>query len=116
MTLEKNQAFVEATEIQWETVGDGVRRKITSYGDVLMTVLVEFKKGSVGYLHQHPHTQISYVQTGSFEVSIDGVKKILSSGDFYYVNPHLEHGVVALEDGLLLDVFSPMREDFIAAK
>ncbi len=115
MALEKNQAFVETAQIQWEAVAEGVRRKVTSYGDQLMTVLVDFKKGSVGYLHKHPHVQISYVQTGSFEVSIDGNKQVLTAGDFYYVAPELEHGVTALEDGLLLDVFTPMRQDFVNA-
>ncbi len=115
MLLEKNQAFVETASIEWEPVAEGVRRKITSYGDQLMTVLVDFKKGSIGYLHTHPHVQITYVQTGSFEVSIDGKKKILSAGDFYYIAPELEHGVTALEDGLLLDVFTPMRDDFVKA-
>jgi quercetin dioxygenase-like cupin family protein len=115
MPVVKNQMFIESAGIEWEAVTEGVRRKITSYGDALMTVVVEFKKGSVGYLHQHPHVQITYIQAGSFEVSIDGQKKILGTGDFYYVNPGLEHGVVALEDGLLLDVFTPMREDFIQA-
>ena len=113
MPVEKNQRFIEADGIEWENAGEGVRRKVTSYGDQLMTVLVEFKKGSIGYLHKHPHVQITYIQTGLFDVSIGGKKKILGSGDFYYVDPELVHGVTALEDGILLDVFSPMREDFI---
>jgi quercetin dioxygenase-like cupin family protein len=115
MAVGKNQKFIETSGIEWEAVADGVRRKITSYGDQLMTVLVEFSKGSIGYLHKHPHVQITYIQSGSFEVSIDGKKQILGGGDFYFVEPELEHGVVALEDGLLVDVFSPMREDFIKA-
>ena len=113
MALLKNQKFIEQAQLEWEPVAEGVRRRITSYGDPLMTVIVEFTKGSVGYLHRHPHVQITYIQRGSFEVSIDGQKRVLGAGDFYYVEPELEHGVVALEDGLLLDVFTPMRDDFI---
>lgn len=113
MTTAKNQTFIAAAEVEWETVGDGVRRRIMAYGDQLMTVLVEFKKDAIGYLHRHPHVQISYVQSGSFEVSIDGVKRVLSAGDLFHVQGDLEHGVVALEDGVLLDMFTPMREDFL---
>ncbi|MBS1564980.1 MAG: cupin domain-containing protein, partial [Bacteroidetes bacterium] len=42
-----------------------------------------------------------------------GEKKILSAGDAYYIPPHVLHGAVCIEDGVLIDVFSPMREDFI---
>ncbi len=115
MAVAKNQTFIESTQYEWETVADGVRRAITAYGDPLMTVLVEFRKGAVGYLHRHPHVQITYVQSGRFEVSIDGRKQTLTGGDFYYVAPELEHGVLALEDGVLLDVFTPMRDDFVKA-
>jgi quercetin dioxygenase-like cupin family protein len=54
------------------------------------------------------------VESGIFEVEIDGHKKILTTGDAYYIPPHVLHGCVCLEAGVLIDVFSPMREDFFA--
>ena len=87
-----------------------------AYDDRLMLVRVEFEKGAVGTLHSHPHTQITHVESGRFEVEIGGEKKILAAGDVFYVPPHVIHGAVCLERGTLIDVFSPMREDFIRAE
>ena len=69
------KVFIENREISWEAVGEGVRRKIMSYDDKLMLVKVEFQKGGVGNLHQHYHSQITHVESGIFEVEIDGHKK-----------------------------------------
>ncbi len=86
-----------------------------AYDDKLMVVRVEFEKGSIGSLHQHPHSQITHVESGKFEVAINNEKKVLTSGDAFYIPPNADHGCVCLEDGVLIDVFSPMREDFIAS-
>ena len=53
------------------------------------------------------------IEKGVFEVEISGVKKVLKAGDVFYVPSNLIHGVVCLEEGVLIDVFNPMREDFI---
>ena len=105
--------FIYNNDYQWETVGDGVRRKILGYNNDLMLILVEFKKGSIGYVHKHYHTQASYLVSGSFEVNINGEKTIQKAGDAYFLLPNIEHGVVALEDSTLIDVFTPHREDFV---
>lgn len=105
--------FIFNKDHEWKNVGEGVRRKILGYEKEIMLVAVEFKKGAVGYLHKHPHKQISYLARGSFEVNINDEKKIMKAGDVFLVLPNLEHGVVALEDSMLIDVFTPYREDFI---
>ncbi|HYE53910.1 MAG TPA: cupin domain-containing protein [Chitinophagaceae bacterium] len=104
--------FIEDKEVAWEHVGEGVRRKIMAYDDRLMLVRVEFQKGGVGSLHQHPHSQITHVESGVFEMQINGEKRKLSAGDAYYIPPNVLHGCVCLEAGVLIDTFSPMREDF----
>ncbi len=76
-------------------------------------VLVRFEKGAIGSLHHHRHRQVSYVESGSFEVTIEGRSEVLKQGDSFFVAPDLVHGVVALEAGCLVDVFSPAREDFL---
>ena len=107
------QPFIEDGAIEWKTVDKGVRRKIMSYDDQIMLVKVAFEKGAVGSLHHHRHVQITYVSKGSFEVEIDGAKKVLKTGDIFHVSPDLIHGVVCLEEGELIDVFNPYREDFV---
>jgi quercetin dioxygenase-like cupin family protein len=105
--------FLFNNDYEWENVGDGVRRKIMGYNKNLMLVLVEFKKGAVGYIHKHYHSQVSYLISGSFEVTIGAEKKIQKAGDVYFLESNVEHGVVALEDSSLIDVFTPHREDFV---
>lgn len=105
--------FVLANEYPWEEIGTGVKRKILAYEQEIMLVRFEFKKGSIGALHSHPHKQVGYLVSGSFEVTIDGEKRILKAGDAYLTLPNIEHGVVALEDSVLMDVFTPLREDFL---
>ncbi len=105
--------FIEAETLTWDALGNGVERKILGYDNEVMMVLVRFEKGAVGTLHHHVHRQVSYVDSGRFEVEIDGVKKILQKGDCFFVAPNLVHGVVALDAGCLVDVFTPAREDFI---
>ena len=102
-----------ASDIQWQDAGEGIVRQIMGYDEHLMMVKVKFQQGAVGTLHQHPHTQSTYVASGCFEVTIGDKKQILSAGDGYYVAPNLPHGCICLEAGILIDTFSPMREDFL---
>ncbi len=103
-------------DIPWEQVEPGVKRKVLSFDERIMMVKVAFDTGGVGALHHHHHTQISYVAEGVFEISIGAEKKILRQGDGYYIPPNEVHGALCLEAGILVDVFSPIREDFIQEK
>lgn len=107
------KTLVEDNEIAWEELGGGLRRKIMSYDNDVMLMKVAFEKGGIGNLHDHPHKQISYVAKGKFEVTIGKNKKLLSEGDVYFAPSNITHGVVCLEEGLLIDVFNPMREDLV---
>lgn len=109
----ESNVFIENKELLWEKVDEGVQRKIIAYDKQLMVVKVEFENGAVGSLHSHPHTQISYIESGIFEVEINGSKKILTTGDAFFVPSNAVHAVVCLAAGILIDVFSPMREDFL---
>ena len=94
-------------------LGGGTGRKILAYDPEIMAVEVHFETGAVGAEHTHPHTQMSYVLSGRFSYSVEGEAAILESGDSIVVPSGLRHGTVCLEKGVLLDVFTPMREDFI---
>jgi len=108
------QRFIKFDDIGFTDVAPGMRRKIMARGPDLMSVYVEFKSGAIGALHRHPHRQISCVAKGSFKVSIGGETRVIAAGDHYYVPANVEHGVEALEDGVLIDMFTPQREDFVA--
>lgn len=96
-----------------EELGNGVSRKILAYNGNLMTVEVNFEKNAIGNLHSHPHEQMTYVLEGEFVFKIGNEEKIVKAGDVLYKQPDIEHGCLCLKKGKLIDIFTPIREDFI---
>ena len=113
MSTEQSRIFQNQHELTWEVIDNGIERQVFGYNKELMMVKVKFEKGAVGAMHSHPHVQTSYVASGSFELTIGNEKKILKEGDGYFVPPHVMHGCVCIEAGMLIDAFSPLREDFL---
>ena len=113
MKTKKNQIWNFNSEIESEVCGEGVKRKILAYADELMCVENHFEKRAIGALHHHPHTQITYVASGKFEFTIDGEVHTVSAGDTLLKQEGVMHGCTCLEDGILIDIFTPMREDFL---
>ncbi len=111
--MSSSDVFIKNENIEQEPVGEGLTRKILGYNPDLMMVQVFFKKGAIGEAHKHPHRQVTYVVSGRFEVHIDDKKEVLKTGDCFFVPADTMHGCVALEDGCLIDVFTPVREDFL---
>jgi quercetin dioxygenase-like cupin family protein len=105
--------FQIENETPWEDLGNGINRQVYGYDDKIMLVKAKFDTGAVGTLHEHHHSQVTYVESGVFEMTIGSEKKMIRKGDGYYVPPHEIHGCVCLEPGTLIDVFSPHREDFL---
>lgn len=100
---------------EWEDLGNGISRQIMGWDNKIMMVKVKFEKGAVGAEHKHPHVQTTYCVSGRFEFTIGGESIIIEPGDGLYVAPDSLHGAVCLEQGVLIDVFNPAREDFLKA-
>ncbi|MFC4302344.1 cupin domain-containing protein [Cohnella boryungensis] len=98
---------------QWESAEPGVRRKIGAVGQGVMNMIVEFEAGAEGYLHSHPHEQLTYVLYGELAFTIDGVTTVVKAGDSIYIPSMAKHGVRALIPSSLLDCFTPIREDLL---
>lgn len=96
-----------------EPVGEGVSREVLAHGPTLMLVRVRFATGAIGPPHQHPHVQITYVESGVFRCQVGGRELVLRAGEGFHAAAHVEHGVVCEQAGVLLDSFSPMRADFV---
>lgn len=101
---------------EWRTIGQGIERQILSYGPDLMLVRVRFAKGAVGAMHHHPHRQATYVVAGSFEATVGGTQQTLRAGDSFFAAADVPHGVRALEEGMLIDCFTPARTDFLESE
>lgn len=112
MTEEPTMPQVPA-DADWVDAAPGVRRAVLTSRPELMLVAVRFEAGAVGAPHAHPHVQASYVAEGSFDVTIDGATTRLERGASFVVAPNLVHGVVAIGPGLLIDAFTPRRDDFL---
>lgn len=115
---EGNNMIFKNQEVTKQVLNEKTSRKILAHDGTLMMVEVTFQKGGIGDPHSHSdHEQISYIVSGSFEVTVGGKKSVVKKGDGFYAGKNVEHGVMALEDGSqILDIFTPQREDFLVTK
>jgi quercetin dioxygenase-like cupin family protein len=82
------------------------------HGDQTTFGLVEIKKGSILPSHHHHHEQITYVLEGELEMTIGDETLTLGPGNFHVIPSNVPHSAVAQMDCKLIDVFSPVREDY----
>jgi quercetin dioxygenase-like cupin family protein len=108
-----SKEFIFGDDIEWEVVGEGLKRKIMGYDDKIMLVKVDFKVGAIGVMHEHYHSQVTYVESGEYDLTIGEETKTVKGGDSFYIPPHVMHGAICTKAGVLIDVFSPIREDFM---
>ncbi|MBT0957563.1 cupin domain-containing protein [Alphaproteobacteria bacterium KMM 3653] len=102
------------TEFPVVSPDTNVKRQVLADTPTLMMVAFTFEaKGAEGALHSHPHVQSTFVESGRFMFTIDGVQREVGPGDTLIVESGLEHGCVCLEPGRLIDNFSPRRDDFL---
>jgi len=91
----------------------GMIRQVLAYNQKLMLIRHYFDKGWVGTKHQHPHEQLVYVLKGRLRIEIDGKKPFeVKAGESFVVDGGIDHQASALEDVEVLDVFTPVREDY----
>lgn len=114
MEKTRSKTFVCENETKWETIGDGITRQILGYdGHIMMVKIKAEKAGPVGVEHAHYHPQVTYVSSGKFEFTIGNEKKVVTAGDGMYMEPDVRHSCICIEPGIIVDCFSPMREDFL---
>lgn len=109
----KNQIWNFHHAIPSESTGPMASRKILAYSDALMCVENQMQAGAVGAAHAHPHQQIVYVPCGRFTYTVGGETREIGSGDSVFVPGNILHSCTCLETGILLDIFTPKRDDFV---
>lgn len=105
--------FFFNSEIPLTDLGGGVSRRIVANNSAMMMVEVHFAENSVGTEHTHVHTQCTYVLCGEFRFKIGDETKIVKAGDSLAFASGQRHGTLCLKEGVLIDVFTPPREDFL---
>ncbi len=91
----------------------GVTRQVLSENEDLMMVAFVFPEGGKGDLHNHPHIQSTYVESGRFTFTIDDRSFDVGPGDSFVIPANAVHGCVCHAAGRLIDAFSPRRDDFL---
>jgi quercetin dioxygenase-like cupin family protein len=97
----------------YKTALPGIRMKTLCYGARTLMTEVALKQGSVLPLHSHPHEQNGYLVKGHIRLRIGEEEHDVAAGDSWCIPGGREHGVVTLEDSLAVEVFSPVREDYL---
>ncbi|MEM8732391.1 MAG: cupin domain-containing protein [Pseudomonadota bacterium] len=96
------------------TKAENVTRQVLSDDPLLMVVAVRFAaEGAEGPLHSHPNLQSTYVESGRFRFIVGDLEREVGPGDSFVVPSGELHGCVCLEPGVLIDCFTPRREDFL---
>jgi quercetin dioxygenase-like cupin family protein len=114
-TTVQSATFVYSADIAVEDLGGGIKRQILGYGPDIMNCRIWFESGSAGDIHDHVHSQSTFIESGRFRAHIDGKEQIIGPGDSVYIEPNVRHGITCIEAGVLLDSFSPVREDFLVS-
>ena len=101
------------SSIPVERIGEGIERQMI-WGERLMVCRLHFAPRVVTAVHSHAHEQITLVERGRVQFFIGGQSRIASAGDVLHFPPHVEHGATMLDgEVVLVDIFSPVREDFL---
>ncbi len=101
---------------EYKPVLDGISMRTLVYGDnTLMTEFV-LEKGSLLPMHSHPHEQSGYLVSGQMKLTIGGDTFEVSPGDSWTIPGDVEHKADIIEDSVAIEVFSPVREDYLPEK
>ena len=98
-------------QVKTEQMNPLITRKAIHSGTMTVARL-ELQKDAVVAEHSHHNEQITMVERGALKFSIDGGHKVVRGGETLVIPPNVPHAVVALEDTVVLDVFSPARDDW----
>jgi quercetin dioxygenase-like cupin family protein len=108
----KEMSFVKTGDARSFAPEAGMKRQVLAHSDQLMLVRHYFEQGWVGARHSHPHHQLVYVVSGAIRVDVNGRVFDVRAGDSFVVDGGVEHQASALEASEVLDVFTPVREDY----
>jgi unsaturated pyranuronate lyase len=101
--------------VRKEQMNPKFSRKVVN-GEKLTVAQIWLAQGAVVPVHHHENEQMSYVLEGSLKFDLDGKEVIVRKDEILHIPPNVPHGVVALEDTFDLDIFSPVRVDWLTGQ
>jgi quercetin dioxygenase-like cupin family protein len=104
--------FYRWDEVEEEQMSDVISRKIIA-GEKAMVAQVFLKKDAVVPEHHHEAEQITYILEGALKFELEGREVVVHKGEVLHIPSNVPHRAVALEDTIDLDIFSPLREDWL---
>jgi quercetin dioxygenase-like cupin family protein len=104
------------TTVPVERIAEGIDRQMLT-GERLMICRLSFAPGVVTQVHQHPHEQMTIVERGRVRFFVAGREQLAGAGDVLIFPSGIAHGATILDEpAVLIDIFSPPREDFLAPR
>lgn len=105
--------FYKNKEGEYTRLIDGIYIKTMVYGEKTLTAKFKLVKGSHLPLHSHPHEQTGYLVSGRMRFVAGGKTHLAEPGDSWCFAGDMEHSAEVLEDSVVIEVFSPMREEYL---
>jgi quercetin dioxygenase-like cupin family protein len=104
-------AFIHISDLTERQMIPGFRARM-HHGEYMTVSFWDVDAGASLPEHSHSHEQITTIIRGTFEMTVGGEKKIVEPGDAVVIPPHTSHSATALTACHIVDVFSPVREDY----
>ncbi len=104
----------KASEESYIDVLEGIKRKTLVFGSNSLMTEFKLEKGKSLPLHKHPHEQTGYLVSGHIILNIDGLKTEMNAGDSWCIPGDTEHGAEVIENSIAIEVFCPIREDYLS--
>jgi unsaturated pyranuronate lyase len=98
----------------WIDICPGIKRRTLTHGTAMYQMLAQLDAGSRLPEHQHPQEQIVHVLSGRIRLSASGAPHELRAGESFYLASNVPHAIETIDDSMVLDTFSPPREDYLA--
>ena len=105
--------FVKNSGAGFRRMNDGIEMRTLAYGDSMLMVAFHLIKGHELALHSHPAEQTGYLLSGHIRLSFGGQEHDILPGDSWSIPGGTEHGGEILEDSMAVEVFSPVREEYL---
>lgn len=105
---------VNEKENPWFEIAPGIKRRTITTGATMYQMRAELAAGSRLPEHTHPQEQIAHVIKGRMNLIVAGEAHELTAGDAFYLGSNVPHGVETIDDTIVIDTFSPPRDDYLA--